>query len=186
MFETLRFILRARLSLASRISTGAQIKGASSIVLGRQCKIHRGAYLDAAGGGLIRFADKVTVNRGAIVQGSRGGVQLGEGVELNNFAIVNGAGGVTIGPYTLIGPHATIVSYEHEYRDRTRRIRDQPYRYEPISIGADVWIGAHAVVLAGVTIGDGAVVAAGAVVTRDVPEYTVVAGVPARAIGARS
>ena len=186
MFDTLRFILRARLSLASRVSTGAQIKGAASIFLGRQCKIHRGAYLDAAGGGLIRFADKVTVNRGAIVQGSRGGVQLGEGVELNNFAIVNGAGGVTIGPYTLIGPHATIVSYEHEYRDRARRIRDQPYIYAPIAIGTDVWIGAHAVVLAGITVGDGAVVAAGAVVTRDVPAYTVVAGVPARPIGARS
>jgi acetyltransferase-like isoleucine patch superfamily enzyme len=50
---------------------------------------------------------------------------------------------------------------------------------QPIRVGRDVWIGANAIILAGVTIGDGAVVAAGAVVRRDVPAYTVVAGVPA-------
>ena len=54
-----------------------------------------------------------------------------------------------------------------------------------VVIGADAWIGAHAVVLAGVTTGDGAIVGAGAVVTKDVPAYAIVAGVPARMIGSR-
>lgn len=61
----------------------------------------------------------------------------------------------------------------------------QPNQPNPISIGNDVWIGAHAVVLAGVTIGQGAVIAAGAVVNRDVEPYTIVGGVPARHLGER-
>lgn len=106
---------------------------------------------------------------------------LGDRVEINNWAIVNGTGGVVIGDDTLIGPGAKIISYQHQYAPGTP-IRAQPSQASPIRIGKDVWIGANAVVLAGVTIGDGAVVGAGAVVTRDVPAGAVVAGVPARII----
>jgi acetyltransferase-like isoleucine patch superfamily enzyme len=134
--------------------------------------------VDASRSPGVRLGDKVTLNRYAYVQGGNGGVRLGNRVEINNFSIVNGTGGVEIGDDTLLGPGVRMISYQHRYA-RGATIRSQPVDARPIRVGRDVWIGANAVILAGVTIGDGAVVAAGAVVRDDVPDYAVVAGVPA-------
>ncbi|MBN8475321.1 MAG: acyltransferase [Sulfuritalea sp.] len=154
------------------------MKGYDRIELGRGCKIHADASVDASRSPGVRFGDKVTLNRYAYVQGGNGGVRLGDRVEVNNFSIVNGTGGVDIGDDTLIGPGVRIISYQHGYA-RGATIRSQPVDARPIRIGRDVWLGANSIILAGVTIGDGAVVAAGAVVREDVPSHAVVAGVPA-------
>ena len=175
--RTLWFVLRQR-RLGNRVSLSAYIKGHERIALGRGCKIHADASVDASRSPGIRFGDKVTLNRYAYVQGGNGGVRLGDRVEINNFCIINGTGGVDIGDYTVIGPGARIISYQHRYAHGTP-IQSQPVDARPIRIGSDVWLGANAIILAGVTIGDGAVVAAGAVVRNDVPAYAVVAGVPA-------
>jgi acetyltransferase-like isoleucine patch superfamily enzyme len=175
----LLFVLRQRLR-GSRISPAAQIKAPSRIQLGVRCKIHRGADIDAAHGPGIRFADRVSIGRGALLQGSRGGIVIGAGTQVNNYAVINGAGGVAIGDDVLIGPHACIISYAHQYDRRDRLIREQGYRNASVRIGNDAWIGAHAVVLAGVSVGEGAVIGAGCVVTRDVPPWAVMGGVPAR------
>lgn len=105
-------------------------------------------------------------------------VRLGNRVDVGENVIIRGGGGVSVGNDVLIAAGASIVSQGHPI---------VPPRWgrnlsKPITIGNEVWIGAHAVVLPGVTIGDGAVVGAGAVVSRDVAPYTVVAGVPARVI----
>jgi bifunctional N-acetylglucosamine-1-phosphate-uridyltransferase/glucosamine-1-phosphate-acetyltransferase GlmU-like protein len=181
----LPFILAERLRRRSRVSFGAQLKATAAMQLGARCKVHRGAFIDASGGGGVVFGAGVTINRGAIVQGSRGGVRLADGVEVNNLTIINGAGGVTIGTNTIVGPHTVIVSYQHEYARLDQPIKRQPYRYAPIAIGEDVWIGAQVTILAGVTIGSGAIVGAGAVVTRDVPAHAIVVGSPARVVKSR-
>ncbi|MDP1612675.1 MAG: acyltransferase [Sulfuritalea sp.] len=98
--------------------------------------------------------------------------RVGNRVEINNFGIVNGTGGVGIGADTLVGPGVRIISYQHRHA-RGATIRSQPVDAKPIRIGRDVWLGANAIILAGVTVGDGAVV------REDVPAYAVVAGVPA-------
>jgi acetyltransferase-like isoleucine patch superfamily enzyme len=92
---------------------------------------------------------------------------------------------VTIGSHTVIAPDCFITDHNHGL-SRDRRIDQQPCVAKPIAIGNDVWLGTKAVVLAGVQIGDGAVVAAGSVVTRDVPPMTIVAGVPARVVRSRT
>ena len=171
------FILQQRRG-GNRVSFSAYIKGYEKIVLGRGCKIHADASVDASRSPGVRFGDKVTLNRYAYVQGGDGGVRLGDRVEINNFSIVNGTGGVDIGDDTLIGPGVRIISYQHRHA-RGATIRSQPADVRPIRIGRDVWVGANAIILAGVSIGDGAVVAAGAVVREDVPAYAIVAGVPA-------
>jgi acetyltransferase-like isoleucine patch superfamily enzyme len=130
------------------------------------------------------LGDHVTINRYAYLQGDKGGIRIGHRVEINNFTIVNGTGGVDIGDDTLIGPGVRIISYQHRYA-LGAPIRSQPTFAAPIRIGPDVWIGANAVVLAGVEVGEGAVIGAGAVVTKDVPPRVVVAGVPARVIKMR-
>ncbi len=177
--KTLVFSFSQRASGGSRISLGAYLKGHPRIHLGRRCKIHDGASLDASREGGIKLGDQLTNNRYAYLQGDKGGIGIGHRVEVNNYTIINGTGSVTIGDDTLIGPGVRIISYQHQYAAGAT-IRSQASVAKPILIGRDVWIGANAVILAGVSIGDGAVVAAGAVVTKSVPPGTVVGGVPAR------
>lgn len=177
VFKHLLFIAQQRRA-GNRVSFSAYIKGHEHIKLGSGCKIHADASVDASRSPGVRFGDKVTLNRYAYVQGGNGGVRLGDRVEINNFSIVNGTGGIDIGDDTVIGPGVRLISYQHQYA-RGATIKSQPVIAQPIRVGRDVWIGANAIILAGVTIGDGAVVAAGAVVRRDVPAYAVVAGVPA-------
>jgi acetyltransferase-like isoleucine patch superfamily enzyme len=88
---------------------------------------------------------------------------------------------VRIGPYTMLASEVAIVGDDHIWSDPTRPMQfaGRPVQ-RPTTIGADVWLGQRVVVLRGVTVGDGAVVAAGAVVTRDIPAREVWAGVPAR------
>jgi acetyltransferase-like isoleucine patch superfamily enzyme len=91
---------------------------------------------------------------------------------------------VVIGPHSLIAPNVFITDHNHRIT-RGQRIDAQGCEARPVRIGDDVWIGTRAVVLPGVTIGDGAVVAAGAVVRDDVAPMQIVAGIPARPVGER-
>lgn len=88
------------------------------------------------------------------------------------------SGGITIGDGTMIGMNITIATLNHGLSLDTR---NTTYPF-PVNIGENVWIGSNATILPGVNLGNNAVVAAGAVVTKDVPENTVVIGVPAKVI----
>jgi len=124
------------------------------------------------------------VCKGVVVKkGER--IELGDYVSLNEYVYLNGIGGIKIGNKVRIGPFACIISFNHSYKNPDIPIMHQDYERKPVIIEDDVWIGAGAKILAGVKIGKGAVIGAGAVVTRDVPPYTVVAGVPARTIKRR-
>ena len=90
---------------------------------------------------------------------------------------------VHIGNYVMIGPNTLITTVNHPLSPKGRRAHLG--QAKPVTIGNDVWIGYEAVILAGVTVGDGAVIGARAVVTKDVPPYTIVGGVPAKPIRKR-
>ncbi|MDE6003509.1 MAG: acyltransferase [Prevotella sp.] len=124
---------------------------------------------------------------------------LGRQSVIESYCCINNAvGDVVIGDHTRIGIHNTIIgpvcignhvnlaqgitvtALNHNFEDTTKRIDEQGISTKPVIIGDDVWIGANAVVLPGVTIGRHCVVAAGAVVTKDVPDHSVVGGVPAK------
>jgi len=126
---------------------------------------------------------------------------LGHHSVVESFCCVNNAvGDVIIGNHTRIGIHNTIIgpvtignhvnlaqgitvtALNHNFKDTSKRIDEQGISTRPVVIGNDVWIGANAVVLPGVTIGRHVVVAAGAVVTDNVPDNVVVGGVPAKII----
>jgi acetyltransferase-like isoleucine patch superfamily enzyme len=105
-------------------------------------------------------------------------LRFGSRVDVGEFSVLRANGGLTIGDRVLIAAHVVLTTRGHP---------EQPPRWgktvdAPIAVEDDVWIGAHATVLPGVTIGRGAIVAAGAVVTADVAPLTVVAGVPARTL----
>jgi acetyltransferase-like isoleucine patch superfamily enzyme len=105
-------------------------------------------------------------------------LSLGRDVFINMGCRFQDAGGITIGDGTLVGHGTTLTTLNHAV-DPDRRADLTP---APIRVGRKVWFGASVTVVPGVTIGDGAIVAAGAVVTTDVPSDAVVAGVPARVI----
>ncbi len=126
---------------------------------------------------------------------------IGEKTIIEDFSVVNnGVGDVRIGRDTLIGlssaiigpvmigdkvilaQHVVVSGLNHAYQDTRIAIKDQPIEKEMITIGDGSWLGANVVVTAGVTIGRHCVVAAGSVVTKDIPDYSVAVGVPARVV----
>lgn len=110
----------------------------------------------------------------------RGDIELGENVSINPYACLSGK--VTIGNGVRIASHVSIVGFNHGFDDIETPIYRQPLTSLGIEIGDDVWIGANAVVLDGVKIGRGAVIAAGAVVTKNIPAMAIAGGVPARVL----
>jgi acetyltransferase-like isoleucine patch superfamily enzyme len=113
------------------------------------------------------------------------GITAGEKLSINTGALIDGRGGVTIGRDVMIGPYAVITSSGHRFHHVERAMTEMDHEMQPLVIGNDVWIGAHAFVRGGITIGDGAVIAAGAVVIRSIDPHVIVGGVPAKPIGKR-
>jgi acetyltransferase-like isoleucine patch superfamily enzyme len=130
------------------------------VIMGDRCGIAAQAFLH----GPITLGDDVSVNSGARLDGGRKGLFVGHG--------------------TRIASGTAIYAFDHGIK-ADRDTKDQPVRSRGIHIGQDVWIGANAGVTDGVRIGDHAVVAMGAVVSRDVPDWAIVAGVPAMTVGDR-
>ncbi len=128
---------------------------------------------------------KVIVQAGASIGAHafvHGPVVLGAHASVNPYATLDGGGqGIEIGAGTRIATRAMLFAFDHGIA-ADRPIRAQSVRSRGIAVGQDVWIGAGATITDGVRVGDHAVVAAGAVVTRDVADWAVVGGVPARAL----
>lgn len=155
----------ATIGVKTRVGAWVRIERAHCVRLGARCEIEHGVYLKC-----VRHDSKLEVGDF---------VFIGAGTEID----VEQA--VTIGAHTLISPGVFITDHVHN-KARGRRLDEQGSRATSVSIGVDVWLGARSIILPGVTIGDGAIVGAGAVVTKDVATYAIVAGVPARKIGERA
>ena len=134
----------------------------------------------------MRLGNGVRIGRGCILSSEDGRLELADEAALSPHVHVGADHGlVRIGAQTAVGPGTVIRAANHRFADASRPIMRQGHAYGEIIIEDDVWIGANCVITPNVRIGRGAVVGAGAVVTRDVPPYTVVAGVPARPISRR-
>lgn len=146
------------------------------------CFIAEDADLIAEPGRPITLGARCAVATGAFIHGP---VTLGADSSVNAHATIDGgAAGVRIGSGVRIATGARLFAFDHGV-EAGAPIREQPVRSRGIRIGDDVWIGANAGVTDGVTVADHAVVAMGAVVTRDVEPWSIVGGVPARVIGRR-
>jgi acetyltransferase-like isoleucine patch superfamily enzyme len=138
------------------------------IVLEERCSLEHGIYFNAAGG----YSARVAISVGA-------GTFIGSGSEFNAIESIR------IGQNCLIASGSRFIDHNHGIELGTP-MKLQPEVSAPIVVGSDVWIGANCVVLKGVTIGDGAIVAAGSIVTKSVDAYTIVGGAPAKLIRVRS
>ena len=168
-----------------------RIHHAYQIRAGRSLILEDGVYIDALSRQGVHFGNNVTIAKYAIIQVTGVAQNLGAGLRLGNhvglgaFNFIGAQGGVSIGDNVICGPRVSFHAENHVYSDPDTPIRLQGVTRRGIVVEDDCWIGAGAMVLDGVRIGKGTVVAAGAIVTRDVPPYSVVAGVPARVIKSR-
>ena len=117
-------------------------------------------------------------------------ITIGDNCLINHNCLIQAGksenGSITLGNYVHMGANVIILGFNHGFYTRDLPIKEQDYVDSPVVIEDDVWIGGGVIILAGVTIGRGAIIAAGAVVTKDVPPFTIVGGVPARVIKERS
>jgi len=113
------------------------------------------------------------------------GITLGNHLSVNGGCSLDGTGGLVIGDYVMIARDSCIYSAQHRFDDISKPMMLQGYDRSRTVIEDDVWIGARSIILPGVTVARGSIVAAGAVVTDNVPEYSIVGGVPAKVIGTR-
>lgn len=130
---------------------------------------------------LKKCGKKVNIEHGAEFSAK---VSLGDYSGIGINARIHGE--CTIGDYVMMGPDVTILTRNHAFDRTDIPMMHQGFEEEkPVFIGNDVWIGEKVIILPGVHVGDGAILAAGAVVTKDVPPYAVVGGVPAKVIKMR-
>lgn len=131
------------------------------------------------------FEPKVIIRKGCLLTGN---IKIGKYTILNERAelLGNHKSDIIIGKYCSIAPEVVIQSTNHKIDGiSTYDFKEEPITKGDIVIGNDVWIGRRAIILSGVKIGDGAVIGAGAVVTKDVEPYSIVGGVPAKEIKKR-
>jgi acetyltransferase-like isoleucine patch superfamily enzyme len=160
----------------------AALLALETVTLGEGCFVSPEANVFGEPGRPVVVGDGCAIAAQAFVHGP---VRLGARVSVNaRTSIDGGSAGVEVGEDTRIATGAAIYAFDHGIRP-SRTVREQPVTSRGVRIGRDVWIGANACITDGVTIGDHAVVGMGAVVTRDVPEWAIVGGSPARIIGDR-
>lgn len=135
----------------------------------------------------MRLADGVRLGRGCQLYAGNGVLELGQDTALSPGVTVDASGGlIRMGRQVAVGPGTVIRAANHRFERLDTPIMLQGHAYGEIIIDDDVWIAANCTITPDVRIGRGAVVGAGAVVTRDVEPYAIVGGVPARVIGRRS
>ena len=167
------------------IENGVRLRFADHIRLANGVYLDQNTYLHACPQG-IEIGQNTIVMHGAVLHVynfrdlPHAGIKIGQDSLIGEYCVIRGQGGVHIGDRVYTSPFTQIIAVNHVFDDPDRPFIDQGITAEGIVIEDDVWLGAGAVITDGVHVGQGAVVAAGAVVTRDVPAHTIVAGVPAK------
>lgn len=140
----------------------------------------------------IELAKNVKIGHGALIHcgqkplnRERKNVVIGENSYIGPNSVLLGEGGIEIGKNCEIAPGVVITAQQHTFSRKDVPIKEQPSESAMVSVEDDVWIGCNASILPGITIGKGSVVGAGAVVTKDIPPYSVAVGVPAKVIKRR-
>lgn len=146
----------------------------------RSIRVAKTATIEVRFGGSISIDENTEVLDGALILTYGGDIIIGKNCSINPYTIIYGHGNTIIGDNVLIAGHSMIIPNNHIYIDRNKTIRKQGNSSKGIKIGNDVWIGHACSILDGVTIGDGAIIAAGSVVNCNIPPYTLYGGIPAK------
>lgn len=185
--RALTYRLIMKLEGAPAIEAGVRIAHADGVRLGKGVYLDQGVYLHALPNG-ITIGDETFIMHHTMLHvfNFRGlptaGITIGKNCFLGEYNVIRGQGGVSIGNEVYTGPMVQIVAVNHVYTDPHRPIRKQGITAQGIVIEDDVWIGANATIVDGVTVGKGSIIGAGSVVTRDIPPYSIAVGTPAKPV----
>lgn len=179
-----RVLISIYLSLRwrARVSLKADIRYPFMLKIGKHGRIENCKIVCS---GKIVLGKFVQILDGAILDASMGNIIIGDETTINPYCVLYGAGGLTIGKNVGVATHTVIIPSNHGYLDLDTPMMKQPIEKKGIHIEDNVWIGSHSVILDGVTIASGAIVAAGAVVNRKVAREDIVAGIPAKTVNNR-
>jgi acetyltransferase-like isoleucine patch superfamily enzyme len=161
--------------------------GTSTIEIGDYVRIYSGSYISNKGN-TIRFKNNVSIDHGVDIRAydkEGGDITIGEDTYIGPYVCMAGPGFIQIGKDCMIASHSSLYANNHVFADPNRRFREQGLTVKGIAIEDDCWLGSGVRVLDGVTIGKGSIIGAGAVVTRDIPPYSIAVGVPAKVISKR-
>jgi len=176
-----------RMDGMAAIERNVRLRFASRIRLGRGAYLDENVYIHACPDG-VKIGENTLVMHGSVlhVYNFRGlphaFIRIGRDSLVGEYSVIRGQGGVTIGDRVYTSPGTQIIAVNHIFNDPQRPFVEQGITAEGIVIEDDVWLGSNCVITDGVRVGNGSVVAAGAVVTKDVPPHTIVAGVPAKVL----
>ncbi len=156
-----------------------------SVSIGRHVRIARSAKIDSQGG-KIAIQSKSEILHGVLLLGYGGKIFIGEKCSINPYTIIYGHGnGTIIGNNVLIAGHCMIIPNNHVFDDKTKPINTQGGVSKGIIIEDDVWLGHGCSVLDGIKIGKGSIIGSGSVVNKDIPPFSIAAGVPVKIISTR-
>lgn len=173
------------------IGKNTQIKSKKKIVMHGTALIEDGVKIDALSKGGIEIGENFSIGRNSIIECTGVISELGEKLTIGNNvgiaanAFISMRGYITIGDDCIFGPNVKIHAENHIFEDLNIPIRLQGAARKGIEIGSDCWVGSGVTILDGVKIGQGCIIAAGAVVNKDIPDYSIAGGVPARVIKSR-
>ena len=164
----------------------------NNLQVGYNTIIEDGAEINCLSLQGIKLGNRVTIGKYAIIRPSNiyggpigEGLTMGDNSNIGPYNYIGCSGKITIGNNVMLAPRVSIYAENHVFDHPEILIRDQGVEKKEVIIEDDCWIAANSILLAGVIIGKGSVVAAGSVVTENVPPYSVVAGVPAKWIKSR-
>jgi acetyltransferase-like isoleucine patch superfamily enzyme len=170
-----------------KISKDAVIEGKKGTInIGIGTEIEAGTILSSKYGGSITIGKNCFIRRGAMLLTYGGNIVLGDYCGVNIYSVLYGHGGLLVGDYVQFAAHCVVIPANHGFDSLDMPIWKQPLSKKGISIENDVWVGANVSILDGVQIGQGAVIGAGSVVTKNISPYSVNIGNPAKTIKFRA
>lgn len=154
----------------------------SRVKIGKSSLIWPSVKINIPDNGLLIVGARSRIHAGSKITIKRGTINIGDDTTIGDDNVLLSGGNISIGNKVIFADSVKVIAFQHIYEDLEMAIKDQPLVGNEISIGDETWIGLNSIIVGNVHIGKHCVVASGSVVTKSIPSYSVVAGVPAKII----
>lgn len=155
----------------------------ASLKMGDNIELRKGVELRVHQRAQLQIGPEVRIDRGVrILAANESRINIAEKVRIGLYSVLNGGDSISIGRASLISGFVYLQTSMHRFKNKDLQVQGQGYDHAPVVLKEDSWIGTHAVIFPGITLGRGAVVGSNAVVNKSVKDFAVVGGIPAREI----